>query len=131
MAKIMKKVSPDKTPDLIVLQKTALMRLATEKGKVEQAKDMLLGVSVFPASIKPSSVKVRFHGTFNMGNYSSLQASIEIEDFTLPNPVARKLLSEQLQTEALDMVSKAVKKAAQQLFNADVDVMKGHEDAGE
>jgi len=131
MAKIMKKVSPDKTPDLIVLQKTALMRLATEKGKVEQAKDMLLGVSVFPASIKPSSVKVRFHGPFNMGNYSSLQASIEIEDFTLPNPVARKLLSEQLQTEALDMVSKAVKKAAQQLFNADVDVMKGHEDAGE
>lgn len=115
-----KVVSKKESTDLVVLRKMATMHMATEKGKVEQDKEITLGVSVFPAAVKPSSVKVRFHGTFNMGNYNSLQASIEIEGHTLPHPDARLNLCNQLRAEALELLSKGIKEAAMRLFNSDM-----------
>jgi hypothetical protein len=90
-----------------------------------------LGVSVFPKGVPLSSVRVRAHGTFNMGDYNSVQVSVEIEDVTLSNPEARRMLAENLFEEALIFNQKGIRRAAKALFNKDITGKEAEADGAE
>lgn len=129
--KVVKKkvVKKKKAGGLVAVEKQVILRTTLNKampGGAENVKTKKVGVTVFPAGVPLSKVRVKTHGTFNMGNYNSIQASAEIEDVTLSNPAARKDLFRALSKEALDLNVQLAQQVAKRLFNQDLDTSEGN-----
>ena len=122
----LKKAQVAETKDdknLRMVERTAVLRMTINKSQKSGAEKVIvkkLGVSVFPMGLPLSSVRVKTHGTFNMGTYNSIQASVEIEDMTISHPQAREALMVQLANEALNFNAKLAQRVATRLFNQDL-----------
>lgn len=106
--------------DLVAVQRTVLLHATANKASAQGAETSVtkaVGVTVFPAGVPLSCVRVRTHGTFNVGNYNSVQASVEIEDITLSNEEARAEKVKELTEEALGYNSELAKQVADRLFH--------------
>ena len=111
--------------DLVAYQRTVTLRTTLNKatpGGAEKVITQKYGVTILPAGVPLSHVRVKTHGTFNMGDYNSIQASIEVEDVTVSNPQARANLFSALLEEALEFNVTAAQRVAKKLFNRDIDM---------
>jgi len=117
--KVVKKKVAEPGTDLVAVQKTVLMHTTANKAVAQGAETSVtkaVGVTIFPASVPLSKVRVRTHGTFNMGNYNSVQASVEIEEVTVASPEARAEKVAELSREALGYNAELAKQVAERLF---------------
>jgi len=106
-------------PHLVVTERMVTLKTVIKTGSNNSPEKVVtkkLSVSVFPKGVPLTQVRVRTHGTFNMGNYSSVQASVELEDSTISNPEARVDLVETLSEMALEFTSKIAQRAADKFF---------------
>ena len=108
---------------LKITERTVTLKMTVNKAAKAGAEKLVqkkLGVSVFPIEVPLSTVRVKTHGTFNMGDYNSVQASVEIEDSTISHPQARSALVDVLTAEVLDFNAKLAHRAAARLFNREL-----------
>jgi prophage DNA circulation protein len=104
---------------LVVSQKTATLRLVLNK-KDETVKEMVVGYNAFPEGVPLSRVTVKTHNTRNMGDFNSLQASVEMSDVTIADPEARSALADALGREAAEKTAQLTVAAARRLFDEDM-----------
>jgi hypothetical protein len=123
--KVVKSVKNAETNnDTQVAEKKVTLRVSVNKASKsggEKVTEKTYGVSIFPKDVPLSLVRVRTSGTFNMGNYNSIQAAVEIEDVTISNPKARKALIDTLSEEAVEENRKLAKEVATRFFNRDLE----------
>lgn len=99
-----------------VHQRKAVLKIKVNKD--EDVQEKTLGYSAFPEGLPLSEVGIHVHNTRNMGDYNSLQVSVNLKDVTLANSTARKLLFNNLTDEALSLCKKLTVKTAKTLFAA-------------